>query len=220
MNMPVLESLIKKDKNMLSGTLPGFEEIHRYWDAKLGCVTAKILPGQFYVCAGNEVIATVLGSCVSACVRDTHIGVGGMNHFMLPTGVGSEADAGIHQFDEAARYGSFAMELLINAILKNGGKRRNLEVKVVGGGKVLPNLSDVGSSNITFVRRYLNTEGLPIVAEDLGDICPRKVLYYPQSGKLMVKKLRSLHNDSIVGREKEYIKELNSAPGRGDVELF
>jgi chemotaxis protein CheD len=141
-------------------SVAGFEHVNRYWDRERDMVAAKILPGEYYVTHQNELITTVLGSCVSACIRDRESGIGGMNHFMLPqTNVGkfnkgSEAIVGI-----ATRYGNYAMEHLINTILSNGGKRKNLEVKVFGGGKIIPALTDVGMKNIDFVLAYLDQEG-------------------------------------------------------------
>lgn len=201
--------------------LPGFGQINRYWDPQLQYFAAKILPGQYYVTLHDEVIVTVLGSCVSACIRDRVLGIGGMNHFMLPREgkVPLAHDYG-QMLDEAARYGVYAMELLINEILKNGGRRQNLEVKITGGGRMLAHLSDVGKRNIVFVRKFLATEGLEVAAEDLGDIYPRKVYYFPVTGKVRVKKLRSMHNDTIAQREDAYLQDLQKQSPQGEVELF
>ncbi|HHA19157.1 MAG TPA: chemoreceptor glutamine deamidase CheD, partial [Methylophaga sp.] len=122
--------------------------------------------------------------------------------------------------DSATRYGSYAMEHLINDILKNGGNRNNLEIKLTGGGKIMASMSDIGSRNIEFVLEYLLTEQLDIVVQDLGDIYPRKVMYYPDSGRLRVKRLRSLHNETLIQREQAYQRELDVQPDSGGVELF
>jgi len=199
-------------------SVAGFEHVNRYWDKEREIVAAKILPGEYYVTRVDEVVTTVLGSCVSACIRDRESGIGGMNHFMLPqtsTGKGTDEIVGI-----ATRYGNFAMEHLINTILSNGGKRKNLEVKVFGGGKIIPTLTDVGIKNITFVMDYLSQEGLKPLAQDLGDIYPRKVVYYPKTGKVNMKKIQDLHNDTIIQRERQYINTLKVVPVAGDVELF
>lgn len=197
--------------------LSQFRHINRYWDREHQHWAAKILPGEYYVThSPDEVIATTLGSCVSACVRDTRNGIGGMNHFMLPL----QASAEHGWVDAATRYGSYAMEHLINDILKQGGERRYLEVKLSGGGKIMANMTDVGRRNIEFIRHYLEVEGLPLTAEDLGDIYPRKVLYYPITGVMRVKKLRRLHNDTVIRREQAYRAELETQPDAGDVELF
>lgn len=201
--------------------LVGFEGINRYWDRTNDCFAAKILPGEFYVTTHNEVITTVLGSCVSACIRDPIFGIGGMNHFMLPVDAeGSGRWSGRDAVGLATRYGNHAMEQLINEILKNGGSRRHLEVKIFGGGRILAQMTDVGRRNIQFSREYIREEGLKLVAEDVGDVCPRKVLYFPSTGVVRVKKLRSLHNDTIVRREIKYLHDIEEHPVGGEVELF
>ena len=199
--------------------LPGFDHITRYWDEMHGMFAAKLLPGEYYVTREVETIVTVLGSCVSACVRDTAVGIGGMNHFMLPLSSGNgsweNADTGA-----SARYGNFAMELMINDILKNGGSRRNLEIKVFGGGRILAQMTDIGQKNVDFVQQYIRDEGLKLLASDVGDIYPRKVYFTPSTGKAFVKKLRSLNNETIVERETQYLNQLKNKPVEGSVELF
>jgi chemotaxis protein CheD len=204
--------------------LPGFEHINRYFDPLNNTNTAKILPGQYYVSKAGEMISTVLGSCVSACIRDPIAGIGGMNHFMLPLDKKSRPDLhGKVDLSVASRYGDFAMEKLINAILSRGGKRKNLEVKIFGGGRVVSQLhsSDIGKQNIDFVRQYLEFEGLPILAEDTGDIYPRKVHYFTDSGKVRVKKLQVVRNETITEREDNYYNRIIKAPDEtDDLELF
>lgn len=202
-------------------SIAGFEHVNRYWDREREIIAAKILPGEYYVTQENELITTVLGSCVSACIRDKESGIGGMNHFMLPQTTsgnlkkGNAAIVGI-----ATRYGNYAMEHLINTILGNGGKRKNLEVKVFGGGKIIPALTDVGTKNIDFVLDYITQEGLKLLSQDLGDIYPRKVIYFPKTGKVGMKKIQDLHNDTIAQRERQYCNNLKDTPVKGDVELF
>ena len=200
--------------------LRGFTEINRYWDRQRNVYAAKILPGEYYVTVEDELIVTVLGSCVSACIRDPAMGVGGMNHFMLPSG--GTSDRVFTRNSDATRYGNFAMEKLINDILKNGGRRDHLEIKLFGGGKVIEHMTeaDIGGRNIRFVREFIATEGLRVVAEDLGDIYPRKVVYEPKTGKVQVKKLRKIHNDTIVKREQSYRSKLDQKPLSGEIELF
>lgn len=199
--------------------LPGFERINRYWDATLERITAKILPGEYYVTDKDEAIVTVLGSCVSACVRDRVFGIGGMNHFMLPhDGCANKAVAST--VSTAARYGSYAMEHLINDVLKNGGHRNNLEVKIVGGGRIISGLTDIGERNVEFVRSYLTLEELEISGERVGGDYARKVYYFPRSGLVRVKALRVLENDTVVHRETAYRHSLIEDKIAGSVELF
>jgi len=204
----------------MSPALDGFADIKRYWDKTNDRYAAKILPGEVYVTTADEVITTVLGSCVSACVRDPVFNVGGMNHFMLPissAGSSWESDGGL-----STRYGNYAMERLINEILKHGGSRKNLEVKIFGGGMVLANTmsSKVGDRNIQFVEEYLRVERLKLVAEDVGDIYPRKVLFFPHSGRVRVKKLRNMHNRTVVDRETAYMQQIDQTPATGEIDLF
>ncbi|MDH5471411.1 MAG: chemoreceptor glutamine deamidase CheD [Gammaproteobacteria bacterium] len=197
--------------------LKGYEHIKRYWDKTQDCYAAKILPGEYYVTMNDECVTTVLGSCVSACIRDTKLGIGGMNHFMLPVNRGS---IDVTSISDAARYGNFAMEHLINDIMHNGGQRKNMEFKLFGGGKVMAIGMDVGQKNIDFVLEYMSTEGFYIAAQDLGDIYPRKVNYFPKTGKVKMKKLKRLHNDTIVKREVQYLDQLKVEPVAGEIELF
>lgn len=201
--------------------LPGFQHISFYWDRAFKRYAAKINPGEYYVTTDDHLIMTVLGSCVSACVRDTVLGVGGMNHIMLPSNEDAEADAaGVGYSASAAnRYGSFAMENLINDVLKHGGGRNRLEVKIFGGGKILNTMTDIGAKNIEFVREYLRTEGFRIAASDVGLRCPRKVYYEPISGRVKVKRIQQVENE-IVKREEKYRREIERKPIGGAVELF
>jgi chemotaxis protein CheD len=187
--------------------LRGFEHIRRWREAG-GVVSVKILPGEYYATVQDEVITTVLGSCVAACVHDPETGVGGMNHFMLPAPVDSGSDTWAADSGRVARYGSDAMDQLIDAVLKAGGKRPDLRVKVFGGGRVLPQMSDVGQRNIEFVRRYIAQAGLPLLAEDLGDVFPRQVQFHPRSGLVRVRKLRRRDDVALVAAEYDYLKRL------------
>lgn len=189
-----------------------------YYDRTFDCQAAKILPGEYYHTNKDMLIVTVLGSCVSACIRDRTTGLGGMNHFMLPDGGG---DAG-SPVSASARYGTYAMEILINDLLKAGAKRENLEAKVFGGGAVLKGFTaiNVGSRNAAFVLNFLKVERIKVVAEDLNDIYPRKVYFFPRTGKVLVKKLMQSHNDTLVKREIEYASRLKVAPVGGEIDLF
>ena len=189
-----------------------------YFDRSFGLNAAKILPGEYYFTPEDKVIVTVLGSCVAACIRDRVSGIGGMNHFMLPDS-GSDA---MGLMSASMRYGTYAMEVLINDLLKTGARRENLEAKVFGGGRVLSNFTtlNVGQRNAQFVRDYLKTERIRILAEDLEDIYPRKVYFFPRTGKVLVKKLRKLNNNTIANREQDYANRLKRVPVSGTVDLF
>lgn len=199
----------------------GFGEVlspHLYYDREHNTEAAKILPGEYYATARNMVLVTVLGSCVCACIRDKSSGIGGMNHFMLPDS-GQDRN---NPLSESARYGTYAMEILINQLLKIGAKRGNLEAKVFGGASVLRGftVNNVGERNAEFVMQFLKTEKIPVVAQDMLDVNPRKVYYFPTSGLVRVKNLKNVHNDTIISREAEYKSRLNYARLEGDVELF
>jgi chemotaxis protein CheD len=211
---------------MLKADLPkplsGFEHVARSWDTQFKCPAAKILPGECYVSTQAEAIQTVLGSCISVCIRDKQLGIGGMNHFMLPIQEGEKGITRQNSINPALCYGNWAMEFLINAILKQGGRRESFEVKMFGGGRVLAGMIniDIGARNIEFAREYLMQEKLNLVAEDVGDICPRKILYFPQTGVVKLRRLVHTANDSIERREREYLISMNKKPVTVDVELF
>ncbi|WP_423681634.1 MULTISPECIES: chemoreceptor glutamine deamidase CheD [unclassified Undibacterium] len=189
-----------------------------YFDRTFDCDAAKILPGEFYFTNKDMLIVTVLGSCVSACIRDRVTGVGGMNHFMLPD-TGGDAD---NPVSASMRYGTYAMEVLINELLKAGAKRENMEAKVFGGGNVLRGFTaiNVGERNAKFVLDYLKAERMRVVAEDLNDIYPRKVYFFPKTGKVLVKKLKVEHNDTLRKREQDYASRLKTTSVGGEVDLF
>lgn len=198
-----------------------FAHIRKSHDSRLGAVVAKILPGEYYATGDDEYIATTLGSCVSACLWDPQAGYGGMNHFMLPDCDDARASAmAIGGATDAARYGSFAMEHLINAILKAGGRRERLLAKIVGGGHVLQIATNIGARNIEFVRSYLTNEGIRIVGEDVGNRYGRQVRFHPLTGKAAVKPLASTEASSVLDREGSYRTTIAHTPATGDVELF
>ncbi|MHB9117289.1 MAG: chemoreceptor glutamine deamidase CheD [Burkholderiales bacterium] len=198
----------------------GFEEVlapNQYYDRQFNVDAVKILPGEYYVTRRDMLVVTVLGSCVAACIRDRSNGIGGMNHFMLP-----DSGQGSDPLSNSARYGSYAMEMLLNQLLKLGAKRQNLEAKVFGGGNVMRHFTvhNVGQRNSTFALDYLKTEKIKVVASDLEGIYPRKVYFFPKTGKVLIKRLRNIHNTTIYERENEYSSRLQQSPIAGDVELF
>lgn len=190
-----------------------------YFDRTFDCNAAKISPGEYYFTDKDMVIVTVLGSCVSACIRDSVTGIGGMNHFMLPDSAAADKDSPV---SESMRYGTYAMEVLINQLLRNGARRENLEAKIFGGGNVLKSFTtmNVGDRNAIFVRKFLKEERIKVTGEDLLDIYPRKVYYFPKTGKVLVKKLKNMHNDTLVKREEAYASKLKVADVGGEIDLF
>lgn len=190
-----------------------------YKDPFTGKWTVKILPGEFFVCApGEDMIVTTLGSCISACIWDKTLGLGGMNHFMLAQ---SELGAWGAHGAASARFGNFAMEFLINEILKQGGQREKLRAKIFGGASMNTGGEKVGSANIAFAESYLKTERIPLLAKDTGGWLARKIYFEPKTGGVRVKKLDNLKNDTISQREKTYessLEQKNSS--EDDVLLF
>jgi chemotaxis protein CheD len=207
-------------KAPLPRAMNGFDNIRRYRDPSSGNVIAKLLPGDFYVTKEDEVLDTVLGSCVSACIRNPKTGIGGMNHFMLPHPRGESGDSWNAVTGTATRYGSASMEQLINKILSAGGLRSDLEVKIFGGARVLAAATDVGQHNVVFVRDFLKNEGLKIFSEDVGSTTPRHVQYFPQTGRVRVKHLAGALSQTVVTQEVTYSKTIDQQPVTGSIDLF
>lgn len=185
----------------------------RYRDRELQRDCLKVLPGGYYVTGEDLLLVTVLGSCVAACVRDAQTGLGGMNHFMLP---------GVEGGGESARYGAYAMEVLINELLKQGARREHLEAKVFGGANVMGSTkaTNVGASNAAFVLDYLRAEQIHVLARDLGGFAARKVGYAPQTGRVLVKHVPMSSQAADLAAERAYGAQLQRQPLAGDIELF
>jgi len=206
----------------MSSTLPIATNL--YFDTHFNRPGVKLLPNEFYTTKEDMVLVTVLGSCVAACIQDRAIGIGGMNHFMLPD---DGADVG-QTVAGSMRYGAYAMEVLINELIKAGGRRERLEAKVFGGAAVLAGMTtmNIGDRNSEFVRRYLATENIRIVAEDLQGSHPRKVAFLPRTGQVMVKKLRLAQEPTVAERERVLASQDAGAragrlaAARARVELF
>jgi len=185
-----------------------------YRDQQFQYEAVKVLPGEYYVAEDDIMIMTVLGSCIAACIWDSKVRAGGMNHFMLPEGDGVEA---------SGRYGSYAMELLINRLLKVGARREFMQAKVFGGAQVMAGFTsmNVGERNTHFVLDYLSTERIPVVSQDVLDIHPRKVCFFPISGRALVKRLAHAHPENLVVEERRgnAIAVVKSTAG-GSVDLF
>ncbi len=194
-----------------------FSHIRRMQDTRFPYEVAVILPGEYFVSQEPKVVYTVLGSCISVCLRDPLAGVGGMNHFMLsaPTSVGGQ-----DSWADSGRYGSFAMEMLINEILKRGGRKDRLEAKVFGGGKIYDGEMDIGAKNAAWALDYLERESVPLLKANVGDVCPRKVYFFTDSGKVLLKKLDRLVAKAIAEEEGHYKRKLQRAPVQSEVTLF
>ncbi|WP_169569004.1 chemoreceptor glutamine deamidase CheD [Sneathiella limimaris] len=191
----------------------------RYFDPKRNRNVIRVLPGEHYVChdGKKEMIVTILGSCVAACIRDPLTGIGGMNHFMLPA-----SDTGNWGSVSATmRYGNFAMETLINDILKTGCPRSRLEVKLFGGGNVTTNSTRVGNMNGQFAMNYLKYEGLEPAAYDLGGPWPRRIHYFPDTGKVDRLLMRRDDDVHLLKEEEEYQTRLpQNVDKGGEIDLF
>jgi len=198
--------------------LDQFTHIRRMRDNRFPYEIASILPGEFFVSRDPMIVYTVLGSCISACIRDPVAGVGGMNHFMLPEPKEKVRDS----WGESTRYGSYAMESLINEILKRGGLKRRLEVKLFGAGKIYEGKIDIGARNAEWVVMFLRMEGLVPTKTDLGDVFPRKVYYFTDSGRVLMKKIERIKNQTIFDRESAYAAKIQSVKQQPeeDVTLF
>ncbi|NLG78201.1 MAG: chemoreceptor glutamine deamidase CheD [Xanthomonadaceae bacterium] len=206
-----------EDLASLPKALPGFESVRRYRDRN-GNLIVKLLPGDYYVTRREEVLDTILGSCVSACIRNPRLRIGGMNHFMLPRPSGNGTDTWEHIAGRATRYGSASMEQLINRILSAGGTRADLEVKIFGGGRVLSSMSDIGNHNVIFVREYLKQEGLKVTSEDVGSNYPRHVQYFPMTGRVRVRHLTA--RADVVSQEQQFLNRIENKPIAGEIDLF
>lgn len=183
-----------------------------FYDAHFKSEAVKVMPGEYFVANEDILIMTTLGSCIAACLWDRQVKVGGLNHFMLPEGAG-----------DSGRYGSYAMELLINELLKRGATRMTLEAKIFGGAAVIAGMSslNVGERNTRFVIEFLATERIPIVSQDVLDVYPRKVCFLPHSGRAMVKRLAPTNPDVLLAQERQAAQ--TAAPtrsGGGSIDLF
>lgn len=194
-----------------------FRHIRRMLDERFPHEIAVIMPGEYFISESPMVIYTVLGSCISVCIRDPIMKIGGMNHFMLPAPNGNgHSDS----WGRSARYGSFAMELLINGIMKRGGQRNRFEVKIFGGARIYEGTNDVGAKNAAWVTDYLALEGFKPIKVDVGDVHPRKIYYFTVSGRVLLKRIERIKNRTIYEREEQYQEAMRRQKMEGDVTLF
>ena len=201
----------------MKGETAGAIASNRYFDPAYQLPAVKVLPGEYYVTSEDQVLVTVLGSCLAVCLFDGQRGIGGMNHFLLP-----EPGRGSGLASTVTHHGVRIMEQLIEEMLRQGARRHQLEAKVFGAGN-LPNdllRHDATLRTVEFVHSYLDTEGIPLLGEDVLGAYARKIYIFPSSGKVLLKKLRSLHNDTILQRELEYILYLKRGEALGPYDLF
>ncbi|MFD2178739.1 chemotaxis protein CheD [Veronia pacifica] len=201
---------------------PEGSKVMRYYLPSRQKMLVKIHQGEVYVTSEDELIGTGLGSCISACIWDPEVSLGGMNHFMLPFGTSDD----IAEWDptqwrsKAARYGNYAMELLINTLIQQGAEKKRLQVKLFGGGVVMGECAAIGEKNIAFAKDYVSSEGLTLVGSDLGDDFPRKLMFDPCTGQAWVKKMRGFREE-VENFDKKYRRVLQSRKvDSGDSELF
>lgn len=185
-----------------------------FFDAHTQSDAVKVLPGEYFVYHEDLLLTTTLGSCISVCLWERNARIGGMNHFMLPESQGAQ---------DCGRYGAFAMELLINELQKKGAVRAALEAKVFGGGQVISGMTslNVGERNTEFVMNYLDRERIPVVSKDVLDIYPRKVGFFPASGRAMVKRLASGHPGAMIALDRTARQRAMAPDGAaGSIDLF
>lgn len=189
----------------------------RYFDPRFEATIITVAPGEHEITAAkDEIVATVLGSCISVCMRDPQAGVGGLNHFLLPkNNGGNDASAG-------ERYGDTAMEVLINGLIKRGGRRGQFEAKVFGGARVLSGATmlAIGDGNIAFVLDFLNRESIPIVSKDVGGTRSRRIHYQPATGRAWVQHVQPSARSSEHKEEIAYLNRLKTQPVAGEVEIW
>jgi len=192
-------------------------EVSRYFDPKLKRTVVSVPPGGCYVTGDpGEVLTTLLGSCVSACIRDVEAGIGGLNHFLLPDSTTTTADP----VDLGYRYGSFAMEALINDILRRGGAKNRLEIKLFGGAEVLSDVRPIGRRNVAFAENFFATEHMAVAARHLGGKQARRIQYFPITGRVRLRVLPGEEKRTVVAEERAYTRYLDSTEVGGEVELF
>jgi chemotaxis protein CheD len=186
--------------------------LRKFRNPRDGFLHVQLTLGDTYVTsAPEEVLTTILGSCIAACIRDTVAGIGGMNHFLLPDGNSGDR--------EARCYGVNAMELLINDILKHGGDRRRLEAKIFGGANVVSALTDVGSRNYAFARQFLSDEGIPLVGGDVGGDLARRIQFMPASGRARQALVKGAE-PKLVEEELTALHKKTQTAAAADVEFF
>jgi chemotaxis protein CheD len=179
-----------------------------------------IHPGEYFATRDDTIISTVLGSCIAVGLFDEEAGIGGLNHFMLP---GDSAKLDLIRSPNA-KYGMYAMDLLINDIMKLGARRDALKAKVFGGGSVLQLAVGTGSripaNNIEFAFEYLEKERIPLLASDVGGREPRKIFFFARTGKVLLKRIAGQTAALAEKDEERYLNDLRIRKTEGTITLF
>ncbi|MFP4484837.1 MAG: chemotaxis protein CheD [Spirochaetota bacterium] len=182
--------------------------MHTHFNPRLQKNIAIIHPGEYYATGEDMYISTVLGSCIAVAFHDPKAGLGGLNHFMLPGSLDKEN----YILSESGKYGMYAMELVINELLKLGASRRNLRAKVFGGGHVLSaSIGDndgVPKSNITFAFEYLRMEGFPVDSSDVGGTIARKIFFDPRTARVLLKRITGKLIVDVEKEEEDYLEKI------------
>lgn len=200
--------------SVMPASLFGSQHLDVYWRERWKCYGVSIKQGDYCVTDQPIVITTILGSCISVCLYDKSTGFGGMNHFMLPK---KNDDKDMYR---PFRYGVFSMEQMVNQFLKQGSNKAHLQAKVIGGAKMMGELSKIGQLNIDFIMQYLSDEKLPLVSQDLGGDQGRKLAFFPNSGRLLVSKIAQIENSKLIERETKIFNKDEQLITQHGVELF
>jgi chemotaxis protein CheD len=190
-----------------------------YFDQMLGVHLVSVMAGVYHwTRSENIAFATTLGSCLSVCAYDRVAGVGGMNHFLLPKAPEREEA----KFSESFRYGSAAIETLLNSLYNKGAAKNGMTIKIFGGGKVLNGVSqDIGQKNIDFAKRFFQSENMRIDGADVGGTFGRRVIFFPRTGKVLVRQLGDTNEiKKIAETELNVLNALSGKRDESDVELF
>ena len=174
------------------------KHVQRHLNTRLNKVLVTVSPGGLYITDQDEVISTVLGSCITVCAHDVARGIGGMNHFMVP---GDAEELSNNNQEELLRLGIYSLPYLFEQLYSLGAQKNSLEVKVFGGGAIISTTGDVGKANIDFAMQYIRSNELNLVSYDVGGKLPRKVNYMPVTGQVYMKRLRALHKKVVAKRE-------------------
>ena len=194
--------------------------VSRFWDPVLGSYVTRVQPGFYTLAQGTEVVMTTVGAGICACVRDPELRIGGLAHFLLPTEDGASEAWNGTAVSTIMRFGNVAMEYLITAVCKMGGRRDRLELMVFGGANLATHMSDVAERHVAFIQAYAETEELPVIEQDTGNSYAREVAYYPGMGTVRVRALTRPAAQDIIEREQIYLCALAKVPSSDDVTLF